>query len=85
MSTLELKNDVLRLIVETDDAKVLEQVKLFITNILHSEKQDWWDTVSEEEKQSIKQGMADADAGKLIPHEEVRKVINAKIEQVKNK
>jgi len=32
---------------------------------------DWWDTISEEERAEIEQGIAEADRGELIPHEEV--------------
>jgi predicted transcriptional regulator len=35
---------------------------------------DWWDEISEEEKAAIEAGLADIEAGRVIPHEEVRKV-----------
>lgn len=34
---------------------------------------DWWNEISEAEKASIQRGIADAEAGRLIPHEKVRK------------
>ena len=32
------------------------------------ETKDWWDMISEEEKNSIKKGISDADENKLNPH-----------------
>jgi thiamine pyrophosphate-dependent acetolactate synthase large subunit-like protein len=40
---------------------------------LQKEESDWWDDLSEEEKAEIEQGLAEADRGEVIPHEEVMK------------
>ncbi|MCB0396375.1 MAG: hypothetical protein KDD36_06965 [Flavobacteriales bacterium] len=34
---------------------------------------DWWDEISEAERQSIERGLKDSKEGKVIPHQEVRK------------
>jgi len=34
---------------------------------------DWWEEISEAEKEAINQGLADAQSGKVTAHEEVRK------------
>jgi predicted transcriptional regulator len=34
---------------------------------------DWWDKLPQEVKDSIDQGLADIEAGRVTPHEEVRK------------
>ena len=48
MSALELKNNLLRMVIETDDPLLLKQViALFAT--LRQEK-DWWDLLSDAEK-----------------------------------
>jgi predicted transcriptional regulator len=36
-----------------------------------SSKKDWWDEISAEEKSEIKEGLAEADRGQLIPHQKV--------------
>ena len=36
---------------------------------------DWWDEISESERQAIKQGIAEADRGETIPHEDVMKKV----------
>jgi predicted transcriptional regulator len=32
---------------------------------------DWWDEISAEEKSDIKEGLAQADRGQLVPHHKV--------------
>ncbi len=77
MLTAEIKNDLHRLVVETDDIKVLQKIKIiFDTLVLGDEKTDWWDTISEQEKISIKKGLQQLENGKRFPHTEVRKEIN---------
>jgi len=39
---------------------------------------DWWDEIGEAERNAIKEGLAEADRGELIPHEEVMKEVRAK-------
>ena len=38
---------------------------------LRNEKQDWWHTISDEERAEIEEGLSQADNGEVIPHEEV--------------
>lgn len=35
---------------------------------------DWWDEISETEKASIERGLEDVKAGRIIPHEKVKKM-----------
>lgn len=44
----------------------------------HEIEQDWWDEISEAERQSIEKGLAEANKGKFIPHEEVMKEVKVK-------
>ncbi len=70
MSALELKNNLLRMVIETDDPLLLKQlIAIFAT--MRQEK-DWWDLISEEEKQKIELGMQQAADGKTVSHEAVR-------------
>ena len=36
------------------------------------ESRDWWNSISDAEKQSIEVGLKDADAGKLNPHSKAK-------------
>ncbi|MDT0648439.1 hypothetical protein RM545_17260 [Zunongwangia sp. F260] len=38
------------------------------------EKTDWWKKISKEEKNTIEQGIRDADSGKLKSHTEAKKL-----------
>ena len=69
---LQLQNHKLELIQwlsSLSDAKTIER----LISIKHEVQQDFWDELSEAEKQSIEQGIKDADEGHLVPHAEIRK------------
>jgi predicted transcriptional regulator len=37
---------------------------------------DWWDEISDHEKEMIELGLKDIEEGRVVPHEEVRTGIN---------
>jgi hypothetical protein len=39
--------------------------------VKNGEEADWWDMIDDEEKAEIEEGLAEADRGNVIPHEEV--------------
>ena len=47
---------------------VLTVIKTFI-----GEQKDWWDEISEEQRQAIDRSLAEMKAGKLTSHDEVMK------------
>ncbi len=72
-----LKNELHRLVVETDNPQVLRQVKSIFEILLHSdEKEDWWDILSEKEKMLVQKGLQELNNGERIPHHTVRQEIN---------
>ena len=69
------KLELVQLIINTRKPLTLKKVE----EVLKSEAEsDWWDEISDAERQSIENGLAEADKGKLIPHEEVMKEAKAK-------
>ena len=44
-----------------------------ILELKQKETKDWWNEISDEEKESIEKGLSDAESGKLNPHSEIRK------------
>ena len=68
MNAIELKSDLHRLIDKINDVNILNAVKILLSK--GEEETDWWDEISEEERQSIERGLAEADRGELIPHEQ---------------
>lgn len=70
MDFIELRADLHDMIDKISDRNVLNTVKTLLSG--KSAKQaDWWDIISEEERTEIEQGLAEADRGELISHEEV--------------
>lgn len=45
-----------------------------LMELRESEKTDWWNGISEGEKESIEKGIEDANSGNLRPQSEVRKL-----------
>ena len=78
MSTAELKNYLVKQIIDIEDESLLEKVKSYVSSLRKEKSADWWDDLSQEEKDALDEGIAQADRGELIPHDEVMKEIKAK-------
>ena len=72
MDIVELRTDLHNMIDKISDSNVLYAVKTLLSGKATTQI-DWWDTISDEEKAEIEQGLAEADRGEVIPHEEVMK------------
>jgi predicted transcriptional regulator len=53
-----------------------KQTVLTVVKNFAEEESDWWDDLSEEQQHAIDQSITEADAGDLIPHEEVMKMVD---------
>ena len=53
-----------------EDSTIIEKIVALRKN----ESKDWWNSISEIEKESIEQGLNDANSGKLNPHSSARKL-----------
>ena len=73
--TAEIKNYLHKLVVETDDEKILNKVQAYFT-ALKSEEKDWWDTISDQEKQAIEIGLQQLENGEGIPYQEVKRKVD---------
>ena len=67
------KLELVRLIINTEKPSVLKKVE----DVFKTEP-DWWDEISDEERKAIEQGLAEADRGELIPHEDVMKEVKSR-------
>ncbi len=77
MSTLALKDSLHRLVVETEDDMLLQQVQLFFLSLKEKkESKDWWLTISNQEKALINKGLDDSKNGRRVSHEVARQEIN---------
>ncbi|MCF8233051.1 MAG: hypothetical protein K9J27_12790 [Bacteroidales bacterium] len=72
MDVKELKIDLHRMIDKISDKEVLHAVKTLLSQKAETQT-DWWDTISEEERQEIEQGLKEAERGEVTGHEEVMK------------
>jgi hypothetical protein len=61
-----LKYQIIEKIVQTTDEALLQEIK----SLLESPSGDWWNTISEAERVAIDEGLAQADRGEVIPHEQ---------------
>jgi predicted transcriptional regulator len=67
---MDIKAEKLELIQWLAGVRDMEVIKEFI-NLKKSKEVDWWDTISAEERAEIAEGIAQAEKGEVIPHEEV--------------
>ncbi|RIH63069.1 hypothetical protein D1164_21815 [Mariniphaga sediminis] len=65
MKTLELKTELHSLIEDITDTQLLMAIKILLTK---GKNNDWWKTLSEEEKIIIEKGLKESEEGNLIPH-----------------
>lgn len=63
---LATKYQLIEKIVQTQDDALLEEIK----TLLESASGDWWNQISDAERESIEIGIQQADRGEVIPHEQ---------------
>ena len=73
MNVAELKTDLIQLIMETDNPTMLEKLIHYFRDL--RKKEDWWDDLSDKEKNFIQKSADQIDEGKVIPNDVVRKEI----------
>jgi len=61
------KLELIKIIAETEDVSLIKSFK----KLLKKEKKDWWEDLSDEQKADIEEGIADADAGRVVSYESV--------------
>ena len=64
------KIELIQWLTTLDDKSLIQKILDLRTN----QTKDWWNTVSESEKESIEQGIIDADNGRVISHSKARKI-----------
>ena len=64
----ERKLELIQWLSVIDDVSLIEKV----AKVRDDSVSDWWDEISEAEKQAIESGIKDADSGHLKPHSDAR-------------
>ena len=60
------KLEIMRMILETDNPGILESIKNIFKKETHS---DFWETLTENQKNEIKEGIIEADNGEILDYE----------------
>ena len=80
MGTMELKSELIDLIENIEDNKVLKAIYVLLTKQFKiKEKADFWDELPEEVRNDIDQAIKEGKRGETIPHKEAMKQIRAKL------
>ena len=83
MSTADLKLNLHQLIDGVSDNSVLKAVYTLLSKAT-SHQEDWYDSLSENEKVSIERGLEDLKNGRTLSHEDAMKRISQKVSRLKN-
>ncbi len=70
---LDIQNKKIELIqwlTTLEDSAIIQK----LLDLRKQESKDWWNQISEAEKESIKKGIEDAEAGHLKPDSEAKKI-----------
>jgi hypothetical protein len=70
LNILNKKLELIQWLSTIEDSTIIEK----IMDLRKKESKDWWNSISESEKESIEKGLLDADAGKLNPHSNAREL-----------
>jgi len=64
------KLELIEWLARINDFSIIDKIK----SIKADYSNDWWDQISEEEKESIQQGLLDIEEGNVKTHEEVKQI-----------
>jgi predicted transcriptional regulator len=70
LDLLNKKLELIQWLSTVEDSTILEE----IMDLRKRQNKDWWNSISEIEKEGIEKGLKDAESGKLNPHSSVRKL-----------
>lgn len=64
-----IKLELIEWLTKLEDDNTIEYLKIIKDT---DSSEDWWNELSEEQRQGIERGLKDIDEGRVFPHEEVR-------------
>ncbi|MEQ8358741.1 MAG: hypothetical protein RH860_04580 [Cytophagales bacterium] len=71
MGKQELKSELLEWLSSLEDMDTLQYLKMIMESGV--DDNDWWDDLTDEQKEGIERGLKDIEEGRLTSHEEVKK------------
>ena len=69
MGSKAIKLELIEWLTKLEDEETLNYLK--VVKDCRSSDGDWWNDLTDNQKQGIERGLLDIDEGKLIPHDEV--------------
>ncbi|MDR6966484.1 putative transcriptional regulator [Flavobacterium arsenatis] len=63
------KLELIKLLAETENPSIIKAVK----KIFQKEKKDFWDELTDEQKEAIEEGLDDFRHGRVVSYEEMKK------------
>ena len=66
-----IKLELIEWLAKLDDEETINYLK--IVKDSKSSQNDWWDELTNDQKQGIQRGLKDIDEGRVTPHEDVKK------------
>jgi hypothetical protein len=66
-----IKLELIEWLTKLDDQDTINYLK--VVKDSSSDKKDWWQSLTEDQKQGIMRGLQDIEAGRVIDHDEVKK------------
>lgn len=70
LTILSKKMELIQWLTTIEDSSIIEK----IMDLRKKESNDWWNSISESEKESIENGLKDAEEGKLNNHSKAREL-----------
>ena len=70
LNILNQKMELIQWLSTIEDSSIIDK----IMDLRKKESKDWWNSISENEKESIEVGLKEAEAGKLNPHSKAREL-----------
>jgi len=66
------KLEIIQRICEIQDNDLIDLIK-YVVDSPHTSRSDWWDQITQEEKDSVNRGLNDLQQGKVYSHDQIRK------------
>ncbi|MFN5629521.1 MAG: hypothetical protein ACK48W_09575 [Bacteroidota bacterium] len=70
LNLLSKKLELIQWLSSVEDSDIIAK----IMDLRKKENKDWWNSISESEKEAIEKGIKDANSGKLNPHSKARSI-----------
>lgn len=64
-----IKLELIEWLTKLEDNETIEYLKIIKDT---ASKDDWWNELSDEQRQGIQRGLKDVEEGRVVPHEVVR-------------